>query len=207
MKAILRPDGRYVVFVPKRLSRSGKREGQYFRSEADAKEFAAGFQEEREEFGRLALTPTERYYVALAKSELGDLSQLPEAIRHFKQTAGSYITRTDVKDAVARFVKARLPDVSRRTASDVRWRLDRFAEVFAGRGMHELSAGDIENFLGDYSGWSRRSFFKRLRPFFDYAVRHRWVAENPVSLLKPPDVPSAKKAVYTASQLTDLLYH
>jgi hypothetical protein len=33
------------------------------------------------------------------------------------------------------------------------------------------------------------------------------IAENPVSLLKPPDVPSAKKSVYTASQLTDLLWH
>jgi hypothetical protein len=66
-----RPDGRYVVFVPKRLSRSGKREGHYFRSEEDAEEFVAGFEEEHEEFGPLALTPAERYYVALAKAELG----------------------------------------------------------------------------------------------------------------------------------------
>jgi len=88
----------------------------------------------------------------------------------------------------------------------VRWRLDRFAEAFDGRGMHEITAGDIENFLGQYKGWSRRSFFKRLRPFFAYGIRHRMVAENPMSFLTPPDVPSAKKTVYTARQLATLLH-
>jgi site-specific recombinase XerD len=104
------------------------------------------------------------------------------------------------------FQKARLPSVSKRTESDIKWRLDAFQKHFSERCMHEISSGDLENFLDRYEeGWSRRSFFKRIKPLFAYARRHRMLAVDPVELLVPPEVPSAKKAVYTAEQFQKLL--
>jgi hypothetical protein len=55
------------------------------------------------------------------------------------------------------------------------------------------------------AAWSRRSFYKRLLPLFAHGVRHRWLAENLMFMLRAPDVPSDAKGIYTGKQFNALL--
>lgn len=72
--------------------------------------------------------------------------------------------------------------------------------------MHQLNAGELETWLYSHSAaWSRRSFYKRLLPLFAYGVRHRWLAENPMLMLRAPDVPADAKDIYTGEQFNKLL--
>jgi integrase len=85
--------------------------------------------------------------------------------------------------------------------------LKAFAEAFAGRYLHQLHAGEIETWIfGHKAEWSQKSFHKRLLPLFKYGIRHRWLSENPMLLLKAPDAPADAKSVYTGKQFNELLF-
>lgn len=131
---------------------------------------------------------------------------LPDVIAHWRKTGAGSITPTLVSDAVQAFQAWQLPRVKARTASDIRYRLKAFATAFDGRYLHQLHAGDLDTWVYSHSAaWSRRSFYKRLLPLFAHGVRHRWLAENPMLMLRAPDVPADAKTIYTGEQFNALL--
>jgi integrase len=172
-------------------------------AEADIKRRKAEFAEH----GRQSVTAQERSMILLARQVLGDLDMMPQVLEHWRKTGAGSVSPTTVEEAVERFKKWRLPKLkSARTQSDVRWRLDAFSKAFSGRMLHQLHAGELETWIHDHKAdWSVRSFYKRLRPLFDHALRHRWIAENPMLLLKAPEVPRESKAVYTGNEFLKLL--
>jgi integrase len=206
MKPFKHATGRWAVQFSAKASGIGKRQMRYYDSERDALADIRKWTRQRDEFGRSAVTSEERDWIIFARRQLGKLDLLPEVISHWKATGSGSITPTLVADAVAQFKDWRLPRLKERTRSDIRWRLDAFAEAFSGQYMHQLHAGDLETWIyAQGKPWSVRSFYKRLRPLFDYGMRHRMLAENPMLLLKAPEVPSDSKAVYTGEQLNRLL--
>jgi integrase len=208
MKPFRHKTGRWAVEFSAKNSGIGRRQTRYYDTEREALADIREWTRERDEFGRSTVTSEEREWIVFARRQLGKLDQLPEVIAHWKATGAGSITPTLVSEAVAQFKDWQLPRVKERTKSDIRWRLDAFAESFKGQYLHQLHAGDIQKWLhGRGSAWSVRSFWKRLCPLFDHAVIHRWIAPdaNPMLLLKAPDVPSESKAVYTGDQLNILL--
>jgi len=199
--------GRWFVLLPRKLTADKlKRETHYFDSKEDGEAFIAEFKTEREEHGKQAVTSEERRWIGFARDQLGSLDILPEVIRHWLRTGSGAITHTLVSDAIEAFKAVQLKRVKARTKSDISWRLDAFATHFDGRHIHQLHAGELETFIESHNAaWSRRSFFKRLRPLFAHALRHRWIAENPMLLLKAPETPSASKLVYSGEQFHTLL--
>jgi integrase len=199
--------GRWFVLVPKALTTDKlKRETHYFDSKEAGETFIAEFKTDREEHGKQAVTAEERRWIGFAKDKLGSLDILPEVIRHWKRTGTGAITATAVSDAVEAFEAVQLKRVGDRTKSDIRYRLDAFAIHFDGRKLHQIHAGELETFIDSHNAaWSRRSFYKRLRPLFAHALRHRWIAENPVLLLRAPETPRGSKAIYTGEQFQALL--
>jgi integrase len=199
--------GRWIVQFPAKLSTNGKRQQSYFDSEEDAESEIKRRAGDKEEHGKQMVTAEERQWILYARSQLGALDLLPEVIRHWQRTGGGSVTPKTVKEAVEAFIAWQVKRVSSRTGSDIRWRLRAFADGFKERGLHQIHAGEIETWLHTRSSeWSVKSFYKRLRPLFDHALRHRWIAENPMLLLKPPESPRLRKAVYTGEQLQDLLF-
>ena len=199
-------DGRWRVFVPRKLSKHGKREIRNFASKSQASKFIKDFKSETREHGRASVTAEERAVIVSARNRLGDLSILPTVIDHWLAT-GAVLSPIAAKDASRAFLDARRADyTNKRTWHDVKWRIEAFGEHFGARKLHEISPGDVETFLtGFNSGWNRRSVWKRLRPFFRYAERYRWVAESPIEKLDAPKIPVAKRNVYTTEQLETLL--
>jgi len=198
--------GRWFFRIPAKLSTLKKRETRYFGTEEEADKELVAFKAEREEHGKQAVTSEERRWVGYARARLGSLDILPEVIRHWERTGSGAIAPMVVDVAVASFKAIQFKRVGDRTKSDIRYRLDAFATHFHGRQMHQIHAGDLETFIDGYdAAWSRRSFYKRLRPLFAHALRHRWIAEDPMKLLKAPETPRASKAVYTGEQFKALL--
>ncbi len=196
---------KWRVVVPIKLSSTGKRQDKYFDSQKAAEQFIADTLSERTEHGKQAVTAEERQWINFARLELGDLSKLPAVIQHWKRTGSESITGIPVKDAVKEFIASR-DRVGRRTISDIKYRLNTFAEQFGERSMHQIHAGEIEKFINSHKAdWSRKSFYKRLRPFFAYGIRHRWISVNPVPLLETPEVRKGKRTVYTADEFQELL--
>jgi hypothetical protein len=92
-----------MVFVPRKLSDSGKREAKYFPSKAQATKFVVEFKTERREHGKSEVTSDQREWIAFVQKELGNLTLLPEVIRHWKLT-GTKLDRIDVDSAVQEFI-------------------------------------------------------------------------------------------------------
>jgi integrase len=145
--------------------------------------------------------------ITFARAQLGgSLHQLPEAIAHWKATGSGSVRPTTVKDAVAAFKEWKAGKVGSRTKSDIEWRLDAFAGEFGDRHLHQLNAGELETWIDSHAAaWSRRSFYKRLRPLFSHALRHRWIAADPMGLLDAPETPAKHKEVYAAKDFHRLI--
>ena len=161
---------------------------------------------ERKEHGVSLVTGEDRQWLSFLKSQVGDLALLPEVVSHWKATGAGSVTPTTVESAVAAFLDHQLPQVKRRTASDIKSRLNAFCEAFTGRHMHSLHAGEVEKWLHAYrKPWTRRSFWKRISPLFGFAVRNRMIAENPLELLEAPKTKRVASRVYTPNQFVAML--
>jgi len=178
----------------------------YYDTKGAATKDIARREKERKEHGVQLVTADDRTWISFLKERLDDdLSQLPEIIEHWRNTGAGAVQPTTVKDAVAAFQAQHLPNVKERTQSDVRHRLKKFAGAFDGREMHSIHAGEVEKWLHTYSNaWTRRSYWKRIAPLFDWCVRHRVIAENPLELLQAPKTKRTAPKVYTPEQFVKM---
>ena len=199
----------WAVDIPARLSPTGKRQRKFFSSRDKAREFVGDRKDEHIEHGRQAVTSDERIVIGLLRKELGgDLSIVPEIIRHWKRT-GERLNQIQVKDAIKEFLDSAEKDYpNHRTLNDIKERLENFKAAFTSRLVHELAPTDIERFLEGYSaGWDRWSYHKRLGPFFKLAKRRRWIAANPLEEVPKPNTPTPEREIYTVKQFHDLLIY
>ena len=194
--------------IPAKLSDTGKRQIRYYSSQDKARQDIKGFKDERREHGRSGVTAEERHYINVARTELGDLSQLPEVIRFWKRNGAGLVT-TDTATAVKEFTTAARKDYANaRTRNDIIERLERFSKHFAASPVHEITATDVERYLDTFSaGWDRWSTHKRLRVFFKLATRRRWLAIDPMTDIPTPKTPTLEREIYTPKQFEDLLHH
>jgi integrase len=206
MKPIEMKDGRWRVFVPRKLSKLGKREIRNFASKSAADKFIKDFKAETREHGRSGVTSTDREWIAFARNELGDLSQLPEVIRFWKRN-GERLEPIETTEAVKTFTEAVRRDYGNaRTRNDIIERLEQFSNHFGAKPVHEISATDVERYLETFaSGWNRWSVHKRLRPFFKLALRRKWCAVDPMSDIPTPKTPVPERQIYSVQQFQDML--
>jgi integrase len=207
MKPIERTDGRWQVRIANKLSKSGKRESRYFATKSQAQKFVAEFKAETREHGRSGVSGKEREWIAYARNELGNLDLLPEVITHWKRT-GERLAPILTAEAATAYSKAAEGEYeNRRTLNDVKERIQVFSTRFGARQLHEVMPDDIERFLSGFSaGWSRWSAHKRLKPFFKYAKRRRWITVDPMAEIPTPKTPAATREVYSVHQFQNLLW-
>ncbi len=206
MKPIEMRDGRWRVFVPRKLSKSAKREIRNFASKSQALKFIKEFKEETRQHGRSGVTATDREWISFGRNELGDLSQLPEVIRFWKRN-GARLETVKTTEAVKTFTEAVRRDYANaRTRNDIIERLEVFSDHFGSRPVHEISATDVERYLDTFpSGWSRWSVHKRLRPFFKLAIRRKWCAIDPMVDIPTPKTPVPERQIYEPEQFQQML--
>jgi integrase len=197
---------KWAVSYGKGLSGIGKPRVVYYDSRESATADIKKRERDRKKFGQETVSVEDKTAILFLRQQIGDLSKLPAVIQHWLKTGPEAIEPTLVSDAVSEFQDWQIPRVKARTQSDLRYRLNAFASAFKDAYMHELNAGDIETWLyAQGKPWSVRSFYKRLCPLFSHAVRHRMIADNPMRLIKAPEVPSGTKLVYSGDQFNSLL--
>jgi site-specific recombinase XerD len=206
-KPFIHRNGRWCIHYSPKLSPTGKDAFVYFDDEDAAKQDLKERVGERIEHGKSFVTAAERQWVHYLRQQLGDdLKLLPQVLEHWRATGAGSIKPTSIKEAVEAFKAQHLPEVKHRTASDIRSRLSRFASDLDGREVHSVHASDIERWLHSFSNRNtRRSYWKRIAPFFAWAVRNRMVAENPLDMLKAPETKRARVKVYTPADFKRML--
>lgn len=198
----------WAVDVPAKQSPTGKRQRKLFPNRDKAREFCSGQKEEHNEHGRSGVTAKQREWINFAEKQLGDLSLLPEVIRHWKRT-GERLNQIGAPEAVAEFLESAERDYqNRRTLNDIKERLNKFKKAFSSQSLHEITPTDIERWLEGYSkGWDRWSYHKRLGPFFKLAKRRRWISQNPMEEVPKPETPTPERQIYTVEQFEKLLHY
>jgi integrase len=207
VKPTERVDGRWTVFIPRKLSGTGKRQARYFPSKTQALKFVSEFRTERREHGKSGITAKHREWINFAENELGNLALLPEVIRHWKRT-GEKLESIATNEAVKAFTVAVEPDYpNKRTWHDIEERLAKLAAHFNARRLHEISVPELESFLSTFSaGWNRWSVHKRLKPFFKFARRRKWISADPMEEIPTPKCPTPEREIYTVEQFQSLLW-
>ena len=202
----LHASGRWRVTVPAKFSDTGSRRDQYFDTKKSAEQFISKTLGEREEHGRQAVSSEERHWIQVAKAELGSLDKLREVLDHWSRT-GKGVKPITANDAAEAFIRDRESEnLNPKTLDDIRWRLRRFGKTFGAEELHQITPGSIEAFLKTFpSGWSRKSHYKRLKPFFEFSKRQRWIIADPFEELRPPDTGKESRTVYTPEDLGKLL--
>jgi hypothetical protein len=198
--------GRWRVTVPAKFSDTGSRKDRYFDTKKSAEQFIADTLGEREEHGKQAVSSEERHWIQVVKTELGSLDKLRDVLDHWART-GRGVQQITATEAVELFIKDQsTAGLNPKTMDDIRWRLRAFGKELGDMPLHQITPGTVEAFIkGHTVGWSRKSFDKRLRPFFAFAHRQRWLLENPMKELDSPDTPKSPRKIYTPADLKQLL--
>lgn len=198
--------GRWRVMVPAKLSDTGKRQAKYFDTKKDGEKFISETLEQREEHGKQSVSSEERTWINLARLQLGSVERLGDVLQHWSRT-GAGVTPMGAKDAAEAFISHKEAEqFSPKTMDDIRWRLRRFGKQFGDTELHHITPGGIETYLQRFpAGDSRRSHYKRLKPFFAHAKRQRWVTVDPFDELSPPESARPDRTVYKAADLKKVL--
>jgi site-specific recombinase XerD len=198
--------GLWCIRVPPRLSDTGRWSIKYFTSRAQAHKAIEAIKNEKAEHGKSAVTAEERRWINVARTELGSLESLREVLDHWRLT-GAGVVPISANEAAERFISFRIPGkLSKRTQYDICWRCRAFGKAFGETPLHSITPGAIERWLHKYAeGWSRKSMDKRIRPLFAYAKRNRFILQNPMDELDPPETPRERKEIYTPEEYRALL--
>jgi hypothetical protein len=205
VKPTLRKDGRYQVRVPRKQSPTGKRQSHYFPSRTQADRFIREFRDEHREHGRQAVTAEERRWIGYWRERVGDLSLMPEIV-HFWKHSGEHLQPMPAIEAAKVFCESVEHEyANKRTWHDIEYRLRRFGSYFGAKPLHEITVAGLEAFLATFKGYNRWSYHKRLRPFYKFALRRRWIAVNVADEVPKPKTPTPERAIYTVEQFERLL--
>jgi hypothetical protein len=136
----------------------------------------------------------------------GATAKLLEILDHWTKT-GKDVKPISVNQAVAEFVEYKSAgNLDRGTLSDLSYRLGDFARAFDATPLHGITAREVDKYLREKpEGWSRKSFWKRLSPFFAHAVRQCWCLINVLDELDPPQVKRELPSIYTPYEYGQLL--
>ena len=194
--------GKWRVTVPAKFSDTGRRRDRYFDAKKSAEQFISETLGERQEHGKQAVSSEERHWINVARTELGSLDRLRDVLDHWSRT-GRGVQPITAKDAAEAFIEDReAEELNPKTMDDIRWRLRRFATAFEATELHQITPGAVETYLKTCpAGWSRKSHYKRLRPFFGFAKRRRWLIADPFEELRPPESRREERRVYAPGDL------
>ena len=108
MKAYEHKRGNWYFWIPAKMSATGKRRCVYKPTKTAAYNEILRLKHEWREHGKSAISDEERGYISMARTELGgDLSRLPDVLRHWRLTGPDSIIKTMLRDAKARYLEQR----------------------------------------------------------------------------------------------------
>jgi integrase len=189
-----------------------KRKPHYFRTQSEANDLCTRINRWKANKtavpdANIVFDEAELKWLAFLRQELKDLSLLPEVVRHWKLTGSKSVDASTADDAVSQYLAYRETNTTnKRTLSDIRWRLREFAQQFSDRAMHQITPSEIDEYLRTKTeGWARRSQFKRITQFFDWAKQKKMISIDPCEDVKTPEIRYLAPEIYRLEDVAALL--
>jgi integrase len=189
----------------------GKRSRKFFKTEAQAKSWAAHKNTERAQHGREYSEFPERLRVIADEArELlrpFDKSIMDAAqfyVKHLRDSEKSCTAEELVRQLLAKKEKH---GASVRHLGDLRVRLTKFAEKFDGQKVGTITTGEIEDWLDSLSvaPVTRNNFRRLVILMFNYAVKRGYAKSNPAKETGKAREPKTKTGILTVEQASALL--
>ncbi len=190
---------------------NGKRERRSFKTKAEADSFADQKKTEKENQGAAALAiPYETKVDAVKAKALlaGHSVALEQAVRYYVKHVIAYQNAPTISKIVERMIAdAEKNDRRRRTITDLKSRLEGFAEDFGERHLSELTVEEIRAWIDeeDWSARTRINYLTKLSQLYNHALRHNWVDSNLAERIDRPSVEDTEPKIFTVSHAEELL--
>lgn len=200
----------YVRYIVDLGVVDGKRVRRSFKTEAEAQEHVDDVLGRRKKIGEdakklskaILKQAAEAVDILCGKATLTDAARF--FIDHHSPDGGSQTAR----QAFEAYLQAR-KDANRRphTLRNIRHRLGAFADDFGDRPVHEITTHDLERWISGKGGTptNRKNNRVHLVGLFNFALKRKWVRENPASVLETPTVKKAKPYVLSVGDAGSLM--
>jgi integrase len=192
---------------------NGKRERHSFQTKDSATVFAEQKRTQRlnEGLTGVSLSPDVRHDAAKASAILQPHGiSLLEAANYYVKHVLAYKDAPRLTDIVKKLIEdAERKKCRDRTVGELRSRLNRFAEDFPGRQLHDITVEELEDWLGE-EGWSSRSkinYLTKISQLYNYAVLKKWADANLTDRIERPKTDDNEAGIFTLNAAARLLKH
>jgi integrase len=194
------------------LSTGTSRERKFFKTKDEAEIFAEQRRVERTNHGTAALVLSEGL-----RQEAIEMNQrlrlvghsLTSAVEFFFKPARPASDQKTVQEVIVEMVQKRRE--AGRSEDYLRVQtlvLNNFAKVFGTRPINTVMSKDIEDWLSSNIHWkprTRLNYQRDLRGLWNYALKHRYAAHNPLDVLEAPTLTNEPPGIFTPAQAKSLL--
>ena len=185
----------------------------FFGTQAEADVFAEARRAEIQNFGLKALSlPDAARHDAQQALEvlLPHGKGIMDAVRFYTRYLDRTTKSCTTEELLESFLWAKEGEhVSPRHLSDLRSRLSHFRDAFKGRKVNTIEASEIADWIHnrDAGAQTKQNFRRILHNLFNFALRKKFVSENPVKAIPPIRLKDTNPEIYTPEEMALLLQH
>jgi site-specific recombinase XerD len=133
-----------------------------------------------------------------------DTRNLEHAVFLIRQIEAGKAQSVKIEEACERFItEGEVDGLSDETLRKRRLLMRELGDAFAGKGVEGITADDVARFR---EGWklkaiTARKKIERLRSFFKFCIRRKWITENPASGLRLPKEGAVERKPFEKEEL------
>ena len=189
---------------------NGKRQRKFFETKEDAERFTRQQKADRHAYGIhfTSIPPSERAVLGYQLERLRKLGwNLPAAV-DFIERHGKIPPSISLGAVAAEFFTAKkVAGLRPRYLRTLRASIKRFLTNRREKIISEISAAEIEEYISR-NGWApstKRSYLVDLRTFFSFAIKRKFLTENPAIAVDLPRLDDKAPGILTPTQTKSLL--
>ena len=187
----------------------GKRCRRFFRTRAEADDFARDALEEQHQYGRKAQhLPHDLRLSAIRCAEKLSLygKSLEDATESLLERLRVSQRSSSLNKLLSEYLESKQgKGLSRRHLQDLKNRLGKFASFAGDKTASEIKPEQIEHWLQDFRGENHNNYLRRLHALFNYGIKRGYLAENPANAIDKVKVADTEPAIFTPEEIEALL--
>ena len=187
----------------------GKRCRRFFRTRAEADDFARDALEEQHQYGRKAqhLPDDLRLSAIKCVEKLSVYGKSPEdATESLLERLRVSQRSCSLNKLVSEYLENKQgKGLSRRHLQDLKNRLGKFASFAGEKTASEIKPEQIEQWLQQFRGENHNNYIQRLHGLFNYGIKRGYLAENPTKAIDKVKVAQTEPAIFAAELVEALL--
>ena len=186
-----------------------KRSRKFFRTRAEADDFARNVLQEQRQYGQKSQhLPHELRLSAIQCAE--KLSTYGKTLEEATEALLERLRLSQRSCSLNKLVSEYLEikqgkDLSRRHLQDLKNRLGKFASFAGEKTASEVKPEQIEHWLQQFGGENHNNYLQRLHGLFNYGIKREYLAENPTKVIDKVKVAETEPAIFAAEEIKALL--